>query len=178
MDAFKRSIEIGRLDTGYKAKAIVTIKIEWDGKRLSISGDATRRGPGDRMDQAGQMVDSVETMDDLFIPASERDELVAVWRRWHLNDMRAGCEHQRQAEWDKQLIDPTKPSRTYGRHFSGQKQDSWNLLGWVRPDEHPDGLLGKPCRVCGYKYGTGWQYEDVPEVVLDWLRTVGQEVTV
>ncbi len=170
MDAFKRKIIVGRLDTGYKAKADVTVEIDWDGKRLSICGDATRRGPGDRTDHAGQIVDSLLEMTTLYIPRSERDELVAVWRRWHLNDMRAGCEHQREAEWDKQVIDPTKPADTYGRHFKGQTQDSWNLLGWVRPDEHPAGLLTKPCPTCGYRYGTAWKYEEVPDVVLAWLR--------
>ena len=32
---------------------------------------------------------------------------------------------------------PTKPTRSYGKHFEGQRHDSWNLLGWVRRDEHP-----------------------------------------
>lgn len=32
-----------------------------------------------------------------------------------------------------------------------------------------DGLLCKPCPVCGYKYGTAWQLEEVPQEVIDWL---------
>lgn len=39
----------------------------------------------------------------------------------------------------------------------------------VKPDEHPDGILCKPCPVCGYKYGTSWLMEEVPEDVIDWL---------
>lgn len=31
------------------------------------------------------------------------------------------------------------------------------------------GLLCKPCPVCGYKYGTAWQLEEVPQEVIDWL---------
>jgi len=31
------------------------------------------------------------------------------------------------------------------------------------------GILCKPCPVCGYKYGTAWQREEVPQDVLDWL---------
>lgn len=42
-------------------------------------------------------------------------------------------------------------------------------LGWLRQNEHPDGLLCRPCPVCGYKYGTSWIKEDVPQDVLDWL---------
>lgn len=42
-------------------------------------------------------------------------------------------------------------------------------LGWLHPEEHPDGILTKPCPVCGYKYGTSWLTEEVPEDVLSWL---------
>lgn len=31
------------------------------------------------------------------------------------------------------------------------------------------GILCKPCPVCGYKYGTAWQLEEVPQDVIDWL---------
>lgn len=36
-------------------------------------------------------------------------------------------------------------------------------LGWLKESEHPDGLLAKPCPVCGYKYGTSWQYMPIPQ---------------
>lgn len=35
-------------------------------------------------------------------------------------------------------------------------------LGWLRENEHPDGLLAKACPVCGYKYGTSWVYFPIP----------------
>lgn len=41
--------------------------------------------------------------------------------------------------------------------------------GWVRFDESELGILCKPCPMCGYKYGTAWQKEDVPKDVIDWL---------
>ena len=43
------------------------------------------------------------------------------------------------------------------------------MLGLLRQDEHPDGILGKPCPVCGYQYGRSWYKEDVPQEVVDWL---------
>lgn len=43
---------------------------------------------------------------------------------------------------------------------------------WVRPTEHPDGLLGKPCEVCGYAYGTRWLYEPLPQEVIDRLASL------
>lgn len=36
-------------------------------------------------------------------------------------------------------------------------------LGFLRPDEHPEGLLEKPCPVCGYKYGSGWNHFPISE---------------
>ncbi len=36
--------------------------------------------------------------------------------------------------------------------------------------QHTNGLLNKPCEVCGYKYGTKWLHEDVPESVLQELK--------
>ena len=43
------------------------------------------------------------------------------------------------------------------------------ILGWMHPEEHPEGILGKPCPVCGYKYGTSWKKEEVPEEIIKWL---------
>lgn len=36
-------------------------------------------------------------------------------------------------------------------------------LGWLRESEHPDGILCKPCPVCGYAYGSKWVYFPIPE---------------
>ena len=47
-------------------------------------------------------------------------------------------------------------------------------LGCLREDEHPDGILGKPCPVCGYRYGTYWNYFPVPrddeQIILNLLK--------
>lgn len=42
--------------------------------------------------------------------------------------------------------------------------------GWVDYREHPEGLLSKPCPVCGYAYGTAWLHVEVPSYVLEFLR--------
>lgn len=41
--------------------------------------------------------------------------------------------------------------------------------GWVRYDKYDKGILCKPCPVCGYKYGSSWLKEDVPQEIIDWL---------
>lgn len=77
-----------------------------------------------------------------------------LWDRWHLNDLRAGCEHQRAEGWGRERLED-------GR---------WT--GHVYPKEHPRGVLCKPCPVCGYRYGTEWKYEEVPDDVLDFFRAL------
>ncbi|HEY9014252.1 MAG TPA: hypothetical protein VIM84_04205, partial [Gemmatimonadales bacterium] len=148
-----------------------------------------------------------------------------IWDRWHLNDMRAGCEHQRAA-WDTQEV-LTLIHLAWGDAYHEQRRraedgamsveeyaiyaadtgavfalatdynapkhpDLWGTegeallsrgllkverteekaAGWVSPREHPEGLLGKPCEICGYHYGSAWLYEDVPADVLEFLRAL------
>lgn len=44
--------------------------------------------------------------------------------------------------------------------------------GWTRPEEHPGGLLCKPCPVCGYKYGSAWRKRELPQSVIDFLESL------
>lgn len=54
--------------------------------------------------------------------------------------------------------------------FSGDKGPTeTKTLGWLSSEEHPEGILCKPCPICGYKYGTSWKTEKVPEDVIQWL---------
>jgi hypothetical protein len=206
--------------------------------------------------------------------------LVNIWRRWHLNQMRAGCEHQRATwnvdapiefeafsiDWDDrqsiertaakdaaalgtnpgQLPKQTPRQREEFRRYShaaallwtldssGVRPFSWQAVSgralgvlaqsfeiiaeaelpeyrkavanhraglpwkfrdqrrpsfqepkppllkrtekktaaWVRPEEHPDGLLCKPCEVCGYKYGSAWLKEELPAQITEQLREI------
>jgi len=99
------------------------------------------------------------------------DRLLEIWNRWHLNDMRAGCKHQRNEKWEERPIDPSKPLSAYGLHYKGQVCASSNRLVWVTRKEHKEGLLSFPCPTCGYKYGTSWLYEALPTEILAELET-------
>ncbi len=172
--SFKKILHVGETGAGYPVrKCDVFVKVEFtDDGRLSMTGVVGPRANGDSWGSCGQIHDELlklEWRPDGWT-AGMVSRLYDIWKLWHLNDMRAGCEHQRAAGWDKRPIDPKKPTSTYGRHFDGQKQDSWNLLGWVRRDEHPKGLMCEPCPECGYKYGSAWLKEEVPFAVLEWLR--------
>ena len=42
------------------------------------------------------------------------------------------------------------------------KETEVKALGWLHPEEHSRGILGKPCPVCGYRYGHSWKYFPIP----------------
>lgn len=136
----------------------VFVRVTWDGKRLSLIGVEGPKANGDAIGSCGQItIDPEAVTPAIGWTKAKVRKLINVWKRWHLNDMRAGCEHQRAAKWNERKIDSTKPL-THG-----------NMLVWVRPSEHPEGLLCVPCPECGYKYGTAWLHEDVPASVITFL---------
>ena len=168
------------------------VEIELTAERLSISGTygtarELRRGDG----SGGQCGDTFREWLDAgkidYAPGwtvERLRELLDAWDRWHLNDMRAGCPHQRAGiatgdddphagtPWNERPIDPEKPTNSYGTHYPGQRSSSWNMLTWVRRDKHPEGLLAHPCPQCGYQYGTAWLSEEIPPDVRERLDEI------
>lgn len=230
------------------------IKItERDGNnKLSISGVIGPKPNGDCRGSCGQINKSWNI---LSYASGWSEDLVNkfsdIWDRWHLNDMRAGCEHQRESdsfnhlkkillhyrsvnwkEYDNLVKKLRSDARAQGffdpdpknqedlykmRNFSSAAtilnlllemkleafcktpidENRWNVFlgsllinereffdkaiettteekfaGWVSYKEHPEGILTKPCHVCGYKYGSAWLYEEVPQDVLDFLMSL------
>ncbi len=218
MQPFKRLLNPGSGDCGQ-----VFVRIDWDGERLSLVGVEGPKQNGDARGSSGQCVDfDASTPNPPWTP--ERIErLRELWEQWHLNDMRAGCEHQRAAGWGSETVeivtykltseayqlrkkaeekasaaavrgevadlDDTEKAllspddRFRGRFeppdadsplsgcFEVRKRES-KCTGWVRPDEHPRGVLRKPCPECGYKYGTARRTEPVPDAVLEELAAL------
>jgi hypothetical protein len=163
----EKVVRLGRAKEGN-----VFCNIKWDGKRLSITGVVGPMRNGDCKGSCGQIGGTkIEEFPEPWTPELVQ-QFYEVWERWHLNDMRAGCEHQRFEKWDERPIDPSKPTNAYGKFYPGQECDSWNMLTWVRCDEYKDGLMCKPCAVCGYKYGTQWLHEEVPEKVIEFLTSL------
>lgn len=98
MKAFVRilnpgSVRIGQID------AEVFVEVDWSGSRLSIMGVEGPKRNGDAHGACGQIPEHLSRLEaidmDWTLPRIER--LRAIWERWHLNDMRAGCIHQREA---------------------------------------------------------------------------------
>lgn len=220
--AFKKTVRPGRVTVYGDKAADLFVAIEWDGKRLSISGVEGPRASGDCAGSCGQCTDSLRNLDALYpgwTPNMVR-QLAETWDTWHLNDMRPGCQHQR--DWDTaakvtlytyrlnpeasrtqralkaalhkrveqgETVTATPDERelmalpwevtTDGDaergpdacHYSLERTET-KSTGWVRPNEHPDGLLCKPCPECGYEYGSQWLHEDVPADVIAWLAAL------
>ncbi|MFA4971502.1 MAG: hypothetical protein WC683_02735 [bacterium] len=212
IEPFTKHVLVGTGDCG---KVFVTIK--WDGKRLSLTGVEGPLSNGDAKGGCGQ-IDLVNVTQPF--PGIDVAKLAEVWNRWHLNDMRAGCEHQRK-DWDvtekvevieymlktehytarNNLVEsgvaelvkngstavterqrfllslPLSTLHPLDVSFYRVHKRETKATGWVRPEEHPKGLLNKPCPECGYKYGSQWLYEEVPEDVIAFLKSLPETVT-
>ena len=227
---FTKIIHPCTVDTGNKyrkdAYCKITINEKDEGPVLSITGVV---GPTPRGNaySAGQCVDTIRGGTPTKMWDREMlDKLCDIWKRWHLNDMRAGCEHQVGEAWDAsrqvkvykykigaellneqnrlkknveeklsagavvQLKEPqlslynkpyfvkyynSEPPAGYEKYGEETKpvsslypMDSDTKWG----DKHPLGILTKPCPVCGYKWGTSWLYEPLPEDVVEWLKNL------
>ena len=173
---------------------------------------------GSSQNQGGQMQDSIK-------PRNKYEKaLIAMWNRWHLNNMNPNCKHQK-ALWDlnkkieiihykqdleqrfynrkkhiKELVNKMlrdgrpvqlKPlSRElyflpysltnisievispYFKQYYKEDHRETKGIGWLYEKDHPEGIMCKPCPVCGYKYGTAWLKEELPpkfEVAIEYL---------
>lgn len=235
---FTKIVRVGSSVVNYNgrersADVFCEIEYRFDG-RLSITGVEGPLRNGDSLGAFGQIVTSDWNL-VTYAPGWDAErvaEFRRIWERWHLNDMRAGCEHQR-ANWpdpttkveivtykltsdtlqrlarikERVMADLKKPRGMWPRGeeqgaeavINDSERDLLSLpyettqapdadgpgsgcyevakretkaIGWVKPSEHPQGLLCKACEECGYKYGSQWLREDVPAEVLSWLRAL------
>jgi hypothetical protein len=98
---------------GRNSDGLIVIDINYKDGKLSISGSTNHA--------SGQIYDCLKiTQYQEGWDKTKVDRLVEIWKRWHLNHMRAGCEHQQEQEWNKRPIDPSLPLNKYGKHFEGQ----------------------------------------------------------
>jgi hypothetical protein len=153
MKPFKKTHEIGINQYG----EYVSVTVEFDAKsELHFTGECLR---GTQVGSCGQIERPVFNSFRADWNTEKANKLWEVWEKWHLNHPRAGCEHQRAMGWGKKVLD--MPERI-----------PLPISGWVYESEHPEGELMKPCPECGYKYGSAWLEESVPEDVLEWLNTL------
>ena len=139
--------------------ASVFVKIEFSNGRLSITGVHGPQANGNARGGCGQIRDTVREV-SRYAPgwdAAMVADLVAIWDRWHLNDLTAGSP--RQEEWLREHpIEYTYPESHYGKATTALATAGLN------PDtEHVH--EGTP-----YQYGHAWLREDVPGDILERLQ--------
>ena len=225
----------------------VTCDIDFTAGKLSITGESYGSGGQIEMDFAHktpayndhryekpQRLTWLNTgwTEDMWL------EFLDCWHDWHLNDMRAGCEHQtkylrlhpqelsetcvvERHTWGDKYHDLTSIRRSSKdldavtaackqqfaidavmskiklTGYTTMRKQLWpeealQLLrdGFIRPDrkeeklaawtyqeEHEKGWLLRSCPECGYRYGERWNFEAVPQHVIDFLNALPGEGT-
>lgn len=165
--AFTKVVRIGTMKVwnGYRdVDADIHCEIEYRGKmKLSIHGVIGAKHGGDALGGSGQIDmefshrnpkdnDSryshpVTPNDIAFAPGWSAElwyDFLDVWKRWHLNDMRAGSPKQ----------------EAYLREHGRGKDYAENCAILQEAGLYEDN---------GYKYGHAWNFEQVPDDVLDWI---------
>lgn len=157
-------VRIGTISEG-QSRASVYCRIKMSAKdnqvRLSITGVIGPLHNGNARGGAGQIEmkfqhrnpahndkryhSPISAADICYAPGWDAEkwlDLLEVWHDWHLNDTRAGCDHQRKLGW------------TYEEHHD------------------PKTFRGEECPCCGYSIGSKWLYEPLPAKVIAFLEAL------
>lgn len=218
-------------NSGKLIRGNVFMKIEIKDGKLSISGVEAPTIGGDCRGSCGQIYKPLAEYDQPKLKPGWTPELyakfIAIWERWHLNDVRPNCEHQHGGIWetkDVELVEykltneaisqqsaikeatesglketgTAKLSKTdrviyaleYSFKLPAEQELSTTIkpfyedaghetknTGWLDQFEHPDGILSRPCPICGYKYGTAWKFEALPMDVINFLKSLPETET-
>lgn len=94
----EKIVRIGTMLSG-KRYASVYAHISWEDERLSICGTIGPLPSGGALGSSGQIDQpKIENFAQGWNQAL-LDKFFQIWKRWHLNDLRAECEHQRALGW-------------------------------------------------------------------------------
>ena len=207
-------------------------KIKYIDNKLSISG-VIKPSKNGNAESCGQINNTIKEyyLNDLSLDKKTVIKFLNIWDKYHLNDMKPNCEHQKGKDWnpskdisifrftlkkeikhkinitlekmkqclkdgktfkpskeqtlfsnlktdikhhDKNL--PVELSKYYDKHhkkYDWQKDfEEVKKTGWTNEKEHPQGILSKPCNVCGYKYGTAWKTLQIPKNAITFLKNI------
>lgn len=137
------TIDLGKIDYNDRGRKInrVTIDVKLTDNRLSISGNIWN-GNGSDIISGGQ---NLEEIGRLFPRNPRVQRIVSVWRRWHLNDMRAGTPEQ----------------ETYLRQHPELTTYDARCEALTVANLNPHN---------GYRYGSQWLSETLPTNVIEQVR--------
>lgn len=127
----KKVVYIGDILDGTKLPVFIEICIEFSGtwprqkiERFSMHGVVAPMKNGDAKGSCGQIYDEIrESVFEKTLEYSKGwDEvsvlgLLRLWDDYHLNDLQAGCEHQRALGWKSYDEHPSEPCPTCGYKY-------------------------------------------------------------
>lgn len=73
-------------------------------------------------------------------------------------------------DWFKDRHQPPDADSPLSGCYEVRKREE-KAVGWVTQEEHPDGMLSRPCDVCGYAYGSRWLKEELPPEIVAEIRS-------
>jgi hypothetical protein len=143
----RKTIALGKVDYNKSGRknCLAELEISWDGKRFSATAGIWNPRRSDYY-TCGQCVEEVAG----YFPENQlAQRILAIWRDWHLNDMRSGSPAQEA--WLK--ANPV--AAVYPESHYQKASDALKTAG-LNPDP---GYLhnGKP-----YEYGHAWLTEELP----------------
>ncbi len=147
----QKTIALGNVDYNQTGRnnCPAELEISWDGKRFSATAQIWMPSRRD-IYIGGQAVEEVAGR---FPENKLAQRILAVWRDWHLNDMRTGSPAQ-QAWLRANPVTAVYPESHYEKASAALAEVGLN------PD--PGHLHnGKP-----YKYGNAWLLEEIPAEIV------------
>ena len=153
----RKRFEIGKVDYENKGTANYPVDIEYSliNGRFSASGNIWLPSRRDIV-SGGQ---NLEEIASLFPDNEQVQRIVAVWRKWHLNDMHAGSP--KQEEFLEKL---NLPNHNHYENAKAKLEEAG-----LNPDESFI-FNGRP-----YEYGSAWLYVELPPAVISeiesWMGT-------
>lgn len=124
---FTKVVRVGSVTIDNR-QAGVYVKIQWkEGANLSLTGVEGPKSNGDALGSAGQIGMPVNLTYAEGWDAATVTRLWETWKEWHLNDMQAGCEHQR-TEWNvEKALTTTAYTWSSQYHEQRKKAESGEL---------------------------------------------------
>ena len=166
MESFTKVVRIGTmLPPWRKVPYSIFCEIKFvngaDGNKLSITGVEGPTAGGNCVGSCGQIEMHLKDELDKITPApgwdaAKIEQFFKVWDRWHLNDMKAGSAVQEQYLRDNPI---DKSEYQYPKSYFDAATKALKAAG-LNPD------------ASGYKYGHAWKREDVPDEVIEFLKSL------
>lgn len=141
-DTTEYVIDLGTIAyTGERKVNRVTIEVRLSADRLSICGNIWNASGSDIVSGS----QNLEEIGQLFPRDSRVQRVVATWRRWHLNDLKAGTPEQ----------------EAYLRDHPQLSSYDERLAALTGAGLNPHN---------GYEYGSQWLTESLPADVIEQVR--------